>query len=168
MGLCSKCKNSITHPHHWIPLKRFDVWDRINRKYIFELKDDVESLDGEEDDYTPRRYTPSPILLPIFPPSQHSGKVFLEKDSGFRTTTQRKLTSKLPGNQIQPDILKPTKTPLDLSLDSQRIFRSGTPLVWMMGSIVQGPCNSGFNSSCEPMDFKKLLKLTNYHSQKKS
>ena len=48
----------------------------------------------------------------------------MEKDSGFRTTTQRKLTSKLPGNQIQPDIQKPTKTPLDLSLDSQRIFRS--------------------------------------------
>ena len=83
----------------------------------------MESLDGEENDYSPR-YTPSPILMPQFPPSQHSGKVFLEKDSGFRTTTQRKLTTKLPGNQIQPDLLKPTKTPLDLSLDSQRIFRS--------------------------------------------
>ena len=86
------------------------------------LQDDVESLDGEDNDYSPR-YTPSPILVPTFPPSQHSGKIFLEKDSGFRTTTQRKLTSKLPGNQIQPDLQKPTRTPLDLSLDSQRIFR---------------------------------------------
>ena len=82
----------------------------------------MESLDGEENEYSPR-YTPSPILAPTFPPSQHSGKVFLEKDSGFRTTTQRKLTSKLPGNQIEPEFQKPTKTPLDLSLDSQRIFR---------------------------------------------
>ena len=92
------------------------------KNIIIFFQDDVESLDGEDNDYSPR-YTPSPILVPTFPPSQHSGKIFLEKDSGFRTTTQRKLTSKLPGNQIQPDLQKPTRTPLDLSLDSQIIFR---------------------------------------------
>ena len=81
----------------------------------------MESLTGDED-YSPR-FTPSPII-PQFPPSQLSGKVFLEKDGGFRSTTQRKLTSKLPGNQIEPDLQKPSKTPLDLSLDFQRIFRS--------------------------------------------
>lgn len=87
----------------------------------YNLQDDVESLTGDED-YSPR-FTPSPIM-PQFPPSQLSGKVFLEKDGGFRSTTQRKLTSNLPGNQIEPDLLKPSKTPLDLSLDFQRIFRS--------------------------------------------
>jgi hypothetical protein len=50
--------------------------------------------------------------------------VFLEKDGGFRTTTQRKLTTKLPGNQVQPDLQKATKTPLDLGLESQKVFRS--------------------------------------------
>lgn len=78
-------------------------------------------MTGDED-YSPR-FTPSPIV-PQFPPSQLSGKVFLEKDGGFRSTTQRKLTSTLPGNQVEPDLLKPSKTPLDLSLDFQRIFRS--------------------------------------------
>lgn len=85
----------------------------------------MESLEGDDNDYSPRYTTPSPNnLVPTFPPSQHSGKVFLEKDGGFRSTTQRKLTPKLPGNQIQPDLLKPSRTPLDLSMDSQRIFRS--------------------------------------------
>ena len=80
-------------------------------------------MEGDEDYDTPR-ITPSPSLLPPFPPSQHSDKVFLEKDSGFRSTSQRKLTSSLAGNQIQPDLQKPTKTPLDVSLETQKVFRS--------------------------------------------
>ena len=91
----------------------------------FFLKDDVESMDGGDDGYETPRVTPSPTLLPHFPPSQHSDKVFLEKDSGFRSTSQRKLATNLTGNQIQnPDLQKPTKTPLDVSLESQRVFRS--------------------------------------------
>lgn len=83
----------------------------------------MESMDGEDQEYTPE-FTPSPMLIPPFPPSQHSDKVFLEKDSGFRSTSHKKLTTKFPGNQIQPDLQKPTKTPLDLALESQKVFRS--------------------------------------------
>ena len=93
--------------------------------YASFFKDDVESMDGGDDGYETPRVTPSPTLLPHFPPSQHSDKVFLEKDSGFRSTSQRKLATNLTGNQIQnPDLQKPTKTPLDVSLESQRVFRS--------------------------------------------
>jgi len=99
--------------------------DPALRNYLQGLYDDVESMDGGDDGYETPRVTPSPTLLPHFPPSQHSDKVFLEKDSGFRSTSQRKLATNLTGNQIQnPDLQKPTKTPLDVSLESQRVFRS--------------------------------------------
>ena len=63
-------------------------------------------------------------FMNILPYSQHFDKVFLEKDSGFRSTSQRKLATNLTGTQMQPDLQKPTKTPLDVSLESQKVFRS--------------------------------------------
>ena len=105
-------------------------------------------------------------MLPIFPPSQHSGKVFLEKDSGFRTTTQRKLTSKLPGNQIQPDVQKPTKTPLDLSLDSQRIFRSvGIFCHGFLAGLAFWQLIMVFILTEEMIDLKEFIKLYSPMSQ---
>jgi len=140
--------------------------DPALKTYLQGLHDDVESFDGEDEEYSPRRYTPSPILLPIFPPSQHSGKVFLEKDSGFRTTTQRKLTSKLPGNQIQPDVQKPTKTPLDLSLDCQRIFRSvGIFCHGFLAGLAFWQLIMVFILTEEMIDLKEFIKLYSPMSQ---
>ena len=76
------------------------------------------------------------------------------------------MTSKLPGNQIQPDVQKPTKTPLDLSLDSQRIFRSvGIFCHGFLAGLAFWQLIMVFILTEEMIDLKEFIKLYSPMSQ---
>jgi len=51
-------------------------------------------------------------------------QIYLQEGSGFSKANHRKLTKLSMANQIQPSSLKPSMTPLELGLESQKIFRS--------------------------------------------
>ena len=110
---------------------------------MVDLQDDVESLAG---DFSPDRSPGSglgsqqqlapghstlsvhfPLLdavAPAFPASQPVKQIYLQDGSGFSKASHRKLTKLSLATQIQPNTLKPSMTPLDLGLESQKVFRS--------------------------------------------
>jgi len=51
-------------------------------------------------------------------------QIYLEGRTGFSKTNYRKKTKISLASQIQPHLSKPSMTPLDLGLESQKVFRS--------------------------------------------
>jgi len=77
------------------------------------------SIDGSCDYST---VSPSP-LTPTFPVSQPVTKIYLEKQGGFSSASKKKVST-ISKTQVHPANLLPSQTPLDLGIQTQRVFRS--------------------------------------------